>query len=61
MSLSEDKIITNDQNLTPSVEWPMRQRIYSGNTQIKMILHTHASFATFLPTKNKYLFMIYYL
>lgn len=45
ISIESGKILTNKQNLKPSVEWPMHLTLYK-QKETKMILHTHAPFAT---------------
>ena len=46
ISLKTGEIVTNTENLKPSVEWPMHLTVYQQHPTTKMILHTHAPYAT---------------
>lgn len=45
ISVETGKVLTNKQNLKPSVEWPMHLTLYK-QKETNMILHTHAPYAT---------------
>lgn len=45
LDIEKGTILTNTKELKPSVEWPMHLTIYK-EKKAKMILHTHAPYAT---------------
>ncbi len=42
----EGKIVNDNDDRTPSVEWPMHMRIFQEDDDFKMVIHSHAPLAT---------------
>ena len=42
----EGKVISEDTEMNPSVEWPMHLRIFKEDEDFKVIIHSHAPLAT---------------